>query len=197
MDWMFSLSDEEFEKCNLFAKTSAKTQREHRSGGEQIRGLSQISEDTQRGKVAEIVVKKFLEQDPLDLKQITLDFEIYKRGIWDNSDIEINGKKISIKSAKSFSKWLLLESKDITRGDVYDYYILVLVNKDLRSGKIEGFAFKKELILENSETQRLLQGDFIPGTRTILDADNYARNKSNLHNSTENWQNLVKQIKDN
>lgn len=197
MDWIFSLSNTELEQCKQFAEESSKTQREHRSGGTQIRELDRISEDTLRGKVGEVIVKKFFEQNPLSLKDINLDFGVYERGQWDNSDMDINGKKISIKSVKHFSKWLLLESKDILRGDIYDYYILVLIGRNFKSGAIAGFTYKNEIICENPETLKLLQGQPIPGTKTVLDANNHARNKSHLHNSTTSWINLIEEIKNN
>lgn len=196
MKFKFTLDEKEVEKCKEFAENSAKTQRECRSGGMQKRSYSMIVDDTCRGKIGEMIVKKFLEQPPLNLKNIKLDFGIYPRGIWDSEDIIINSKKISIKSAKWFSQWLLLESKDIARGDTYDVYILILVDKDFAGGIVEGFAYKNEIVEPNSETKLLKQGDYIPGTNTKLDADNHARHARNLNNSEKDWKKLISYLKE-
>ena len=187
MKWIFTLSDEEYKACKKFADDSSNSQREYRSGGTMQRSVGQIFYDTFRGKVGEIVVKHFLEQEPLKVKGIHLDFGVYHRGVWDTSDIELNGKRIAVKSSKHFARWLLLETKDIKRGDSYDYYILVLINEDFKEGKINGFAYKKEIIEPNKETLFLQKGEFIPYTSMVLDADNHARHSDNLHNSEKDW----------
>lgn len=62
------MGEDEIEKCGIFAEKSAGTQRPYRSGGTQIRGLGMIVKDTFRGKLGEVVCKKFLEQRPLNVK---------------------------------------------------------------------------------------------------------------------------------
>ena len=188
VNYKLSLTDIEFDQCKKFAIESAKSQREYRSGGTQIRSEYMIAEDTQRGKVAEVLTKKFLEQ--FGIKSIELDFNIYPRGAWDDQDFVLNGKKVSIKSAKWFSNWLLLETKDLNRGDTYDYYIFVTVDKDLKSGTIKGFASNND-ILKDPKTISLEKGDCIPNTSTKLDAANYARHSNDLKNSIEEWNNLI------
>jgi hypothetical protein len=185
------MSDQENYKCDNFANESAKTQREWRSGGTQYRELKMIQDDTRRGKVGEIATKKFLEQEPFNIKDIKLDFDIYPRGKWDEQDFAIGDKIVSIKSIKWFSNWLLLETKDILRGDLYDYYILVKISKDYKSGTILGFAKKDEIIQPNPKTHQLQKGEYIPGTTTILDASNYCRHSNDLHNSLEEWKMLA------
>jgi len=195
VDFIIYLTDEEYKKCYDFAIESAKTQREYRSGGTQFRNLSMIQSDTQRGKVGEIVSKRFLEQSPFEIKEIKLDFDIYPRGEWDKQDFTLGGKSISIKSVKWFSNWLLIETKDIQRGDIYDFYILVTISKDFRSGTIKGYATKNDIVAINDKTQRLKKNEYIPGTQTKLDAPNYARHSKDLRNSIEDWEDFVKIIK--
>lgn len=185
---------EERKKCEQFAQDSAPTQREHRSGGALQRNTFQIQMDTFRGKVAEVVAKKFLEQEILCVPNISLDFAIYPRGKWDEQDFVLNGKRISIKSAKWFSKWLLLEMKDVLRGDVYDCYIFITIDEGLTAGSVRGFATKKE-ILQDVLTLKLKKGDLLPGTSTTLDADNYARHSKNLHNQEAEWIEFAKSLK--
>ena len=194
MEWKFKLTNEEFNKCDKFANDSSKTQRENRSGGTLKRNLSQIRDDTLRGKVGETILKNFLEQAPFNVEGISLDFEVYPRGIWDKVDINLNNRNISIKSSKWFSKWLLLESKDIERGDTYDYYILILIDRDLKSGVVKGFVDKDKIINRNEQTLLLKKGEFIPNTSTPLDADNHARHVDNLRNTEEDWKEFVKSL---
>lgn len=194
MEWKFNLDESEYLQCKQFAEESSKTQREHRSGGTIIRPLYNIFSDTFRGKVGELIVKKFLEQEPLMIQGIKLDFGIYPRGVWDSCDFSLNGVKVSIKSSKSFAKWLLLETKDIDREDVYDYYILVLISQDYKSGVVKGFANKDEIIGASKISILLNKGDFIPGTQTPLDASNYALKSSDLHNTENEWGNFKKII---
>ncbi len=186
-----SLTDEEFKQCNDFAEESAKTQREYRSGGTQFRPVGLIVQDTLRGKVSEVAVRNFLKQEPFNIDGIKLDFGIYSRGKWDETDFEINNKKFSVKSAKWFSNWLLLETKDIDRGDTYDYYILVTVSRDFKTCDIRGFASNDEIV-NDKKTHKLEKGDLIPYTQTALDAGNYARHADNLHNSKSDWENILK-----
>jgi hypothetical protein len=180
----FSLSDSEYKECKDFANKSSPTQREYRSGGTQVRNVNLIFSDTLRGKVAEVIIKKFLEE-VYNIKT-ELDFAIYPRGEWDKADIEIKNKKFSIKSAKWFSNWLMIEKKDIDRGDKYDYYIFVTIDKEMKSGNIRGFA-KQDEILNDSDTRIVKKGDLIPGTQTTLDADNHIRHVNNLHNTEDDW----------
>ena len=190
MEHKFELSVEELEKCESFSNNSAKSQREYRSGGSLLRLTKMISQDTLRGKVAELIVKKFLEQDFFGFKKIKLDFDIYPRGKWDKSDIDINGFSISIKSSKSFAKWLLVEKKDLERGDLYDFYIMVLVDKSFASGKVKGFVSKNKIAKIEGKTLLLKKGEFIPGTSTVLDADNHGILITDLKNSNQDWVNF-------
>ena len=183
------LTSAEFEICRNFAKNSSSTQRENRSGGLQIRSYNVIYWDTLRGKVGEMIMKKFLENPPLSVSEIKLDFGVYPRGVWDKYDFSIKGISFSVKAIKHFSKWLLLESKDIERGNLYDIYALVAVNKNICGGRVLGFASKEE-ILKSPFTIHLAQGDLIPGTSTVLDADNHAIHSRNLRNSAEDWKGL-------
>ena len=195
MEWRIKISDEEFKQCKEFAEKSAETQREHRSGGTMIRGTDKIVSDTLRGKMGEVGIKKFLEQAPMNVSDITLDFKVYPRGVWDEKDFEINGVTFSVKSSKHFSRYLLLEKKDISRGSTFDNYVLVLVNEDARTVEVAGFASKKEMETISTETLDLKKGQCIPNTQVPLDADNHARHKDDLHNSEEDWVNLIKNSK--
>ena len=145
MEWEIAINDIEYEKCNRFAEKSSSSQREHRSGGTMRRNKKEIFSDTLRGKMGEIAIKKFLGQHPFNFEEIELDFEIYPRGVWDREDFKISDKRFSIKTANPFSRYLLLETKDLERGDTYDYYVLVLVNEKKRTAQIAGYIPKNEM----------------------------------------------------
>ena len=180
MEKRFTISQGEIKNCKLFSEKSSKSQREYRSGGLYKRSSSEIYSDTLRGKIAEVITKKFFEQDFFKFKGIKLDFGVYPRGIWDKSDINLGKSSISIKSSKSFAKWLLIEKKDIGRGDNYDFYIIVLVDNFFNHGEVKGFASKEEVINVGGNTMLLKQREFIPGTATKLDADNHGIRIDNL-----------------
>lgn len=189
MEYKLKVSKKMVEKCKKFAEKSSSTQRPYRSGGTQRRDEKTIYWDTFRGKIAEAVVKEFLSQDPFN-HEIELDFNVYERGKWDRNDFEIGGKDFQVKGVKHFSRWLLLETEDIDRGDVYDYYILTSVDEDMKGGKILGYAEHKEIV-DDDNTKILKKEECIPGTETLLDASNYGRHKNHLHNSHEEWEELI------
>lgn len=190
MQYKITLTEEEFSDCTIFAQNSAKTQREYRSGGSQIRAVQQIEEDTLRGKVGELIVKKFFDNNGILVK---LDFNIYPRGKWDEADIKINGYTVAIKTSKYFARWLLLETKDLEREDaIFDYYIFVKVDKDLHGGIVSGY-ITKDIVLDKKDSNNywLKKGELIPGTTTPLDAPNYARAEGTLLRGEKEWDSFI------
>ena len=191
MNYNFEISREWWNLIKRFANESADTHRNHRSGGITKRSISQKKSDILQGKVGEVVVKNFFESN--GVIGIRLDFENYGAGIWDESDIVISDISISIKSSKLYARWLLIETKDIDRGDIYDYYIFVTVDiptKEetyLPSGEVKGYIDKETLLSDNPIVKHLRQGEYIPNTRTPLDADNYGVHCDNLFNKEANW----------
>ena len=145
--------------------------------------------------MGEIAIKNFLEQPPLNFKGIELDFNIYPRGVWDIEDFKISGKRFSIKTSKPYARYLLLETKDLERGDTCDYYVLVLVDVENKTAKIKGYIPKNEMQTVSKKTLDLKKGECIPDTRVLLDADNHARHKDDLLgkccNSEYDWKSLV------
>ena len=110
--------------------------RAHRSGGTRIRKNAEIFADTFQGKLAEFAIYNYLYKTH-DIN--VPDLSVWALGQWDDADFIIDGKKTSVKSAKSFSQLLLLEKADWTDdgayipnldkdGGLYDYFILVRMN---------------------------------------------------------------------
>lgn len=110
--------------------------RDHRSGGTEKRKKGQIFVDTFQGKLAECSFYNLM-YNCSDIKKP--DFQKYNLGKWDQYDFIVNGKKIAIKSTKSFGQLLLLETKDWTSSgkykpnlgteyEEYDFFVLIRID---------------------------------------------------------------------
>lgn len=109
--------------------------RNHRTGGTIQRKKGEIFANTFQGKLAECAAcNLFYKIDP----SVMPDFSISKLGVWDSVDVVVNGKKIAVKSTKSFGNLLLLEQHDWDeRGQyipnqesgsaTYDYFLLIRI----------------------------------------------------------------------
>lgn len=108
--------------------------RDHRSGGYKKRKNGEIFADTFQGKLAEFALWNVLVKNKFEINKP--DTEMYEDGIWDSSDFEYMGKKIAVKSTKSFGQLLLLEYRDWnqeglyipnlgTDNQIYDYFVLI------------------------------------------------------------------------
>ena len=129
--------------------------RHYRTGGQVNRKAGEQFCNTFQGKLAEVVLRIYLITKELECRETN--FGIYGEGVWDDSDLIVNGKSLSIKSTAHFSNLLLLESKDyddkgnyipnLQNGSTasYDYYILVRIEPD-----IKGLFRKQRLMYSNS-----------------------------------------------
>ena len=117
--------------------------RNHRTGGEHLRKNGELFANTFQGKLAEYITYIELKNRGIeDLKEP--DTNIYKKGIWDDTDLEYKDIKINIKSASFFSNLLLLEVKDWNqKGEYipniknsschyYDYFLLIRIKPDIK-----------------------------------------------------------------
>ena len=118
--------------------------RDCRTGGQYGRKSGEKFCNTFQGKLAEVVLYHFFKLQGLDSK--APDFGVFGKGIWDDCDLEIKGKKINVKSVASQSNLLLLETKDwnekgqyipnllANNGTTisYDYFILVRIQPDIK-----------------------------------------------------------------
>ncbi len=159
------ISDEEINKVLDFAYEMCfgiGHHRCHRTGGQYGRKGGEMFCNTFQGKLGEIVLYNYFKSKGINLNEP--DFGIYSKGIWDDSDLEINGKKINVKSVASQSNLLLLEKDDwndsgqyipnLKNGTTsfYDYFILVRINPDIKK------IFKAERLMYNNEiTKNVIQ----------------------------------------
>ena len=91
--------------------------RVHRTGGTEQRSTLDIFRNTLQGKIAEAVVHEKLATNGILCEPI--DYHVYGEGVWDDTDLDYNGTKISIKSAAHFSNLLLLEAEDWNKDGFY------------------------------------------------------------------------------
>lgn len=135
--------------------------RAHRTGGQYDRSNGEKFCNTFQGKLSEIILYYYFISQELQCNEP--DFGVYGEGKWDDSDLEIKGKKINVKSTAFFSNLLLLETRDwningqyipnFEAGTTsqYDYFILVRVKPDLKTvfrenGLFNGNTFDKAKI---------------------------------------------------
>lgn len=116
--------------------------RNHRTGGQVRRRGGEMFCNTFQGKLAEVVLRDYLNRCGLNCGEP--DFDVYGEGIWDDSDLIVNSKSLSVKSAAFFSNLLLLEAHDydingnylpnlvIGATACYDYYVLVRLKPDIK-----------------------------------------------------------------
>ena len=109
--------------------------RNHRTGGSLHRKKGEIFSNTFQGKLAECAAcNLFYKID----HSVIPDFSISRLGVWDSVDVVVSGKKIAVKSTKSFGNLLLLEQHDWdehgryipnkeTDVATYDYFLLVRI----------------------------------------------------------------------
>lgn len=129
--------------------------RQHRTGGQMNRKAGEQFCNTFQGKLAEVALRSFLIRKGLDCGEP--DFDVYGEGVWDESDLTVNGKTLSVKSAAFFSNLLLLESRDYDSCGNYlpnlnigatashDYYILVRIKPDIKA------IFREERLMYSNE----------------------------------------------
>lgn len=114
--------------------------RNHRTGGINRRKNGEIFSDTFQGKLAEYALWKFFIKNNITLP--SPDVEMYEKGLWDNSDFNLNGVKIAVKSTKSFGHLLLLEAEDWnneglyipnlhTEDALYHYFVLIRLSSPI------------------------------------------------------------------
>lgn len=153
-----TVMQEDLEKVKRFAYDMCLGEghhRLHRTGGQYNRKAGEQFCNTFQGKLAEVVLRNQFIYYGFDCSEA--DFGVYGEGIWDDADLTVNGKTISVKSAAFFSNLLLLETKDydndgnylpnLQNGTTasYDYYVLVRIKPDIKS------LFRKERLLFSND----------------------------------------------
>lgn len=181
---LIMLSSDELVKCREFSFECAKNQQQIEFGQSDTaaRGVREIGRDNLIGKIAEVafskMMKKYFNID------VPLDFNYYPRGKWDDQDAIINGWRIDIKGTRQGGKWMLIEWSKLNfrqkDNDLSHMFIMASVKwereTDSPTGTVDlvGSASIMKLKHGISKTKVLRKGECIPGTRTPLQADNFA-----------------------
>lgn len=177
------LSAEELEKCATFSKKCALSQQAIEFGQKttKARQTGEIARDNLIGKIAEVAFSKKLREN-YGL-EVPLDFNYYPRGQWDNQDAVINGWRIDVKGTRRGGQWMLIEWSKLNfrqrDNNLSHVYVMFSVDwdrsTDQPTGRVsyEGAASLSKLCADCATTHVLRKGDYIPGTKTLLQADNY------------------------
>ena len=179
------LTDHEYCMCVQFSNESAKSQQDIEFGQKSTapRSIKEIARDNLIGKMAEVGVAKMLREDYQ--LHVPINYEIYPRGEWDDNDIEVNRWTIDIKSTRK-GHYLLLEHNKVNfrreHGNLPDMIIMCRTpwneDTDLPADQtvelIGCISLKKLLDPKSTFVYNLRAGECIPGTRSKLQAANYA-----------------------
>ena len=161
--------------------------RNQRSGGQYGRKNGEKFCNTFQGKLAEVVLHDYFVSNQIFCHEP--DFRILGEGLWDDSDFEIYGNKINVKSVASQSNLLLLEVDDWnTEGHYlpnlvsnsgataqYDYFILVRINPDIKK------IFKTEKIMFTDQIDKTHIEDLIYKNNWSYDIPGYCTNEDFLN----------------
>lgn len=184
---IIDLTEEEIKQCLDFSFRSAINQQKIEFGQHDTRPRNnrEIGRDNLIGKMAEVAFAKMI-KDKYRFN-IDLDFNYYPRGVWDKQDAEINGWRIDVKGTRQGGKWLLVEWSKLSfrcrEGNLSHLYVMASVKWDRENdcplGQVElvgcaGLNWFNENHKNFEGTLILRKGENIPGTRTPVQADNYA-----------------------
>ena len=177
------LTQEELELCIDFARRSAPTQQRIEFGSHDTmpRDPKEVARDNLIGKIAEVAFSKMMKANyGLD---IPLDFEVYPRGQWDKQDAIIHGWRIDVKGTRKGGRWMLVEWNKLNfrqREDRLSHVYAMFsvgwdrdVDQPTGSASYEGAASLSKLRANSKTTRIIRKGEPIPGTKAILQADNY------------------------
>lgn len=185
------LTEEEMQQCRQFSNTSASSQQAIEFGQHTTKARSEreIARDNLIGKIAEVAFSKMMKENyGID---VPLDFNYYPRGQWDSQDAEINGWRIDIKATREGGRWMLIEwNKLVFRqrdNNLSHVYLMFTVGWDRQKDQPTGKAAYRGAVSLNKlkstcpTTVVLRKGDILPGTNTVLQADNFAIRYSDLY----------------
>lgn len=195
---VITLTPDEMQKCIEFSKKSAETQQDIEFGQKDTkpRQTEEIARDNLIGKMAEVAVLRML-REKYGI-HYPVNYEIYPRGEWDDCDVKIGGWSIDIKSTR-IEKWLLFETNKLKMRQsqkINNLDALIMcktpwnMDKDEPKGTVEliGLISMKKLLSSDPKVKHLKKGDFIPNTKSKLQAENLAVAFDDLEH---NWDMMI------
>lgn len=179
-----TLTESEYRRCFDFSQESARSQQAIEFGQRDTKPRSEreIARDNLIGKMAEVAVVKML-RERFHL-HLPINYEVYPRGEWDDSDIKVFGWDVDIKSTR-IGHFLLMEESKLR----FRYLEKKLPNAifmcrtpwDRKNDKPQGLDVEligcislNSMLCQKKGTFIIHKGAFIPGTGTRLQATNYA-----------------------
>lgn len=144
------------EKIFEFAKKMTQNHHSHFIGDNvtEKRDEREIFENVLQGKIAEEIVTKHVKSRyPNAVISSEVDYGIYSIGTWDNDDLIVNGKHLSIKASKHNAVALLIEASRFD-GEEYNY-----LNNDGSKTIVDSYIFVT-VDLAGFITGEDLKGDF-------------------------------------
>lgn len=195
---VITLTPDEMQKCIEFSQKSAETQQdiEFRQKDTKPHPTKEIARDNLIGKMAEVAVLRML-REKYGI-HYPVNYEIYPRGEWDDCDVKIGGWSIDIKSTR-IGKWLLFETNKLKMRQsqkINNLDALIMcktpwnMDKDEPIGTVEliGLISMKKLLSSDPKVKHLKKGDFIPNTKSKLQAENLAVAFDDLEH---NWDMMI------
>ncbi len=195
---VITLTPDEMQKCIEFSQKSAETQQDIEFGQKDTkpRPTKEIARDNLIGKMAEVAVLRML-REKYGI-HYPVNYEIYPRGEWDDCDVKIGGWSIDIKSTR-IGKWLLFETNKLKMRQsqkINNLDALIMcktpwnMDKDEPIGTVEliGLISMRKLLSSDPKVKHLKKGDFIPNTKSKLQAENLAVAFDDLEH---NWDMMI------
>lgn len=177
------LTEDELDRCMEFSNRSAPNQQDIEFGqrSTKARSTREIARDNLIGKIAEVAFSKMMKENyGID---VPLDFNYYPRGQWDSQDAVINGWRIDVKGTRKGGHWLLIEWNKLNfrqrDNNLSHLYAMFSVDWDRSTdsptgvASYEGAVSLQKLRTGCQTTRVLRKGEMLPGTHTVLQADNY------------------------
>lgn len=189
------ISTVEIERCQKFAEAVADGQIaiEFNERHTLTRGRAEVIRDAMIGRLGELAVAKMLryrfkiEAEP--------DWTITDRGIGDDGDLLVMGRRVDVKATRAGGRWLLVERTrfEIGKrlGKLSDFYVLASTGWNRQTDKptgvvnLVGYAKLTDLCQPSLIGERgpriaglaarwIGRGDFLPDTQVKLQTDNLA-----------------------
>ena len=195
------LSDQELNRCIEFSQKSAPNQQAIEFGQQttKARGTHEIARDNLIGKIAEVAFSKMMKENyGID---VPLDFNYYPRGQWDSQDTVINGWRIDVKGTRKGGHWMLIEWNKLNfrqrDNNLSHVYVMFSVEWDRMMDhptgwvSYKGAASLNKLRADCQTTHILRKGDVLPGTHTVLQADNYGIKFCDLYKCLNSFVNSI------
>lgn len=197
------LSDYDMKLCGLFARFSARSQQRIEFGQKSTkeREFWEIARDNMIGKMGEVAVAQYLHKQ-FGLN-VPVNFCIYPRGECDDIDIQIGEWGIDVKSTR-YGKRLFYERSKLEyrrkSKTIPDALMMCRVPWDSERDEPESSTVKligciSLMNLINPNNPRVVlheAGEWIPGTNTKLQADNYMVESENLYDIKESVEFMLK-----